>query len=130
MLCECGEHLAYVLPRADAEPGWVYEYAFAPESEWVADWGDATVDGIAEIFSAGVENATAMADSFRGRRGFDPRRWRVRCYRCRREYRGVTAQLMRLESTARLAGRRTFTLSPDSLAEARPDIAGDVDLGT
>lgn len=114
MLCgKCGEPLAYLTPRADAEPTWVYEYAFGPESDWVAEWTDATVELIADTFADGVDNAVANADEFRGRRKGDPQRWRVCCPRCRRDYRGMTRQLMKLDADTRAAGRRSFTLSAE-----------------
>jgi hypothetical protein len=108
----------------------VYEYAFDPSSDWVGDWGDATLDGIEEITADPIENAVERWESMKGRRTFHPMRWRVRCHTpaCRREYRGVTWQLVQIVDAAVEMGQRSVRLEPDmsAVASRRPvDLSGD-----
>ena len=124
LICDkCGTPLAYVSPRTDDVDcsTFVYQHAFDPSSDWVADWGDATLDGIAEITAEPIEDAVeryAVALD-RGRK-FHPMRWRVRCVGrgCRREYRGSTAALLAIVDEALADKRRAIRLSEAALGEA------------
>ena len=124
LICDkCGEPLAYLSPRGDDVDcsTFVYQHAFDPSSDWVADWGDATLDGIDEITAEPIEDAVEQAAAARAQgRKFHPMRWRVRCVgrSCRREYRGTTAVLLAIVGDALAAKRRAARLSEASLEES------------
>jgi len=124
LICDkCGTPLAYVSPRTDDVDcsTFVYQHAFDPSSDWVADWGDATLDGIAEITADPIEDAVERyAVALAQGRKFHPMRWRVRCVGrgCRREYRGSTAALLAIVDDALAHKRRAIRLSEAALGEA------------
>jgi hypothetical protein len=124
LICDkCGTPLAYVSPRtADVDCStFVYQHAFDPSSDWVADWGDATLDGIAEITAEPIDDAVERyAVALAQGRKFDSVRWRVRCVGrgCRREYRGSTAALLAIVDEALADKRRAIRLSEAALGEA------------
>lgn len=124
LICDkCGKPLAYVSPRTDDVDcsTFVYQHAFDPSSDWVADWGDATLDGIDEITAEPIEDAVDRYAVARAQgRKFHPMRWRVRCVGrgCRREYRGSTAALLAIVGEALAAKRRTVRLSEALLEES------------